>query len=74
MMDQKNAMKLNPGGVHGGPTSQLDYKELSFNLNYDIDIYEKTIEISKHSICMWMDVFSWSNIYEIFLVLNNIKI
>ena len=25
MMDQKNAMKLNPGGVHGGPTSQLDY-------------------------------------------------
>ena len=30
MMDQKNAMKLNPGGgVHGGPTSQLAYMQIS---------------------------------------------
>ena len=42
----------------------------SFNLKYDIDIYEKTIELSQHSIRMWMDVFSWTNIYVLTWLLN----
>ena len=59
MMDQKNAMKLNPGGVHGGPTSQLDYNDKDSHIfvvrQKGIHISLKLINARKlYNACMYL--------------------